>query len=119
MKMLKVSDETFLKIKDQIEAEEPEVMSEYKVIRTYSAGVFYAKVESRKGREAVLLDSKRIHYWDGAASLSQLAMQGVSKPENCRIPCAMKRHEVTEVIEVIDMTVKAKLSLDGVAVWKK
>ena len=114
MKTLNISEE----IKGRTE-EDTQRMSDYKVIRTYSAGVFYAKVESRNGREAVLLDSKRIHYWDGAASLSQLAMHGVSKPENCRIPCAMKRQEVTEVIEVIDMTEKAKMSLDGVVIWKK
>ena len=47
----------------------------YVIVRTYSAGVFAGYLESRKGKEAVLLNSRRIWYWDGANSLSQLAIQ--------------------------------------------
>ena len=46
----------------------------YVIVRTYSAGVFAGYLDSRKGKEAVVLNARRIHYWDGAASLSQLAV---------------------------------------------
>jgi len=43
----------------------------YVLVRTQSAGVFAGELESRNGQEVVLLNARRIWYWDGAASLSQ------------------------------------------------
>jgi len=91
----------------------------YKIVRTYSAGAFLAIVESRNGKEAVLRDARRLWYWDGAASLSQLAMEGTVAPENCKFPISVDRIEVMEVIEILDVTPKAKASIDGVAIWKR
>ena len=91
----------------------------YVIVRTYSAGVFAGYLNSRKGKEAVILNARRIHYWDGAASLSQLAVDGTSKPQNCRFPCEVPRIEVTEVIEILDVSVKARESIAGVFEWKK
>lgn len=92
---------------------------EYCMVRTYSAGVFAGYVETRNGKEAVLRNARRIWYWDGAASLSQLATDGTSKPENCKFPCAVDKVVLTEVIEVISITEKAKKSIEDVAVWEK
>ena len=91
----------------------------YVIVRTYSAGVFAGYLDSRKGKEVVLLNARRIHYWDGSASLSQLAVDGTSKPENCRFPCEVSRVELTEAIEILDVTEKARKSIAGVPVWKK
>ena len=91
----------------------------YVIVRTYSAGVFAGYLDSRKGKEAVVLNARRIHYWDGAASLSQLAVEGTSKPENCRFPVEVSRVELTEVIEVLDVSEKARKSIAGVPEWKK
>ena len=88
-----------------------------KIVRTYSAGVFFAAVESRNGKEAVLRNARRIWYWAGAASLSQLATDGTNKPSGCKFPCAVDRIEVTEVIEILDVTSKAAKSIDEVPVW--
>jgi hypothetical protein len=90
----------------------------YCIVRTYSAGVFAGFVKERNGKEAVLLKARRLWYWDGAASLSELAMYGVAKPENCKFPCEVEEVEVTEVIEVIPATVKARKSIEGVPEWK-
>ena len=92
---------------------------EYCMVRTYSAGVFAGYIESRNGKEAVLRNARRIWYWDGAASLSELATRGTSKPENCKFPVAVDKVILTEVIEIIPITIEAKESIDGVAVWTK
>jgi hypothetical protein len=89
------------------------------IVRTYSAGVFMGELVSRKGQEVVLANVRRIWYWSGAASLSQLAMEGTSDPANCKFPCPMDRVELLQAIEIIDVTPKAKESIDGVPVWKK
>lgn len=91
---------------------------EYCMVRTYSAGVFAGYIESRNGKEAVLRNARRIWKWDGAASLSQLATDGTSNPTNCKFPIAVDKVILTEVIEIIPITEKAKKSIEGVPVWK-
>ena len=90
----------------------------YCMVRTYSAGVFAGTVVSLKGKEATLKNARRIWYWDGAASLSQLATSGTSKPENCKFPEPVASVLLTEVIEVIQITLAAKKSIESVPVWK-
>ena len=91
---------------------------EYCIVRTYSAGVFAGYLKSRDGKEGVVLEARRLHYWDGAASLSQLSQEGVTKPENCRFPIPMPEVRLTEIIEVIPCTEKARLSIADVPVWE-
>ena len=88
------------------------------VVRTYSAGVFYGYLADREGKEVVLKKAKRIWAWFGAASLSQLAVEGVSRPSECKIPVAVETITLTEAIEIIPLTDKAFKSLEGVPVWK-
>lgn len=91
---------------------------EYCMVRTYSAGVFAGYIESREGKEATLRNARRIWRWAGAASLSQLATDGTSDPNNCKFPIPVDRVILTEVIEIIPITEKAKESIEGVPVWK-
>lgn len=88
------------------------------ICRTYSAGVFAGFLESREGKEAVLTNARRLWYWDGAASLSQLAMEGTKKPKTCKFPIAVDRVELTEVIEILDVRPEAQKSIEAVPVWE-
>lgn len=90
----------------------------YVICRTQSAGVFAGYLKSREGQEVVLLNARRLWYWDGAASLSQAAIEGFSKPQNCKFP-----QEVTEVlllnaIEILPCSLKAQKCIKGVSIWK-
>lgn len=91
---------------------------EYCMVRTYSASIFAGYVESRTGKEAVLRNARRIWYWEGAASLSQLATDGTKKPDKCKFPVAVDKVTLTDVIEIIQITEKAKKSIDEVPVWE-
>tara|TARA_R100001530_G_scaffold13251_1_gene12239 strand:- start:288 stop:659 length:372 start_codon:yes stop_codon:yes gene_type:complete len=91
----------------------------YVIVRTYSAGVFAGYLEKKKDQNAIMRNARRLWYWDGAASLSQLAMEGVSKPEKCKFPCEVDKIELDQVIEVIECTQKAKDSIASVTIWKK
>lgn len=91
----------------------------YVICRTYSAGVFAGYLKERIGQEATLYQARRLWYWDGASSLSQLAVDGVSKPENCKFPCEVEYVELTNVIEVLPCTAKAQASIGAVTVWKQ
>jgi len=92
---------------------------EYVIVRTASAGVFAGYLGSRDGNEAVVRNARRIWYWDGAASLSQLSIDGTSKPENCKFPEAVEKVLLLGVIEILYPTEKAQKSIEGVPIWQK
>lgn len=97
----------------------PVATKPYVIARTYSAGVFAGHLVSRNGMEAELTQARRIWYWDGAASLSQLAMEGTKKPHNCKFPCAVNRVLLTQVIEILEVTAAAQQSIESVPVWEQ
>ena len=90
----------------------------YVIVRTHSAGVFAGYLESREGQEVVLRNARRLWYWDGAASLSQLAEEGVSKPENCKFPCEVDKVELLQAVEILQCSEDAKESIAGVKIWE-
>lgn len=93
----------------------------YCIVRCQGAGVFLAYVASRSsdGTQAELKNSRRLWYWSGAASLSQLAVDGTKKPGECKFPVAVPEQSVTGVLEIIPVSEAAKKSLDSVAVWSQ
>jgi len=91
----------------------------YVIVRTYSAGVFAGNLKSRGGKEVTLTNARRIWYWEGAASLSQLAMDGTSAPEKCKFPVPVDEVILTEAIEILAVTPKAEKSIKGVPIWRK
>lgn len=102
------------------EVETKELNSDnYVIVRTYSAGVFAGTLFAKDGQEVTLKNARRIWFWDGAASLSQLAMEGTTKPENCKFPCAVTEITLMQVIEIIPCTKKAIKSIEGVKIWKQ
>lgn len=90
----------------------------YVIVRTYSAGVFAGYLESRKGQEVVLSKARRLWYWRGAASLSQLAVDGVSSPQECKFPAEVSRIELLQAIEILDVTEKARKCIAAVEPWR-
>ena len=91
----------------------------YCIIRTYSAGVFAGNLVERTGKEGTLKNARRIWYWDGAASLSQLAMDGTSSPGNCKFPCPVNEVTLTEIIEILQCTKRAEEAIKAVLIWAK
>lgn len=90
---------------------------DYCIIRTYSAGVFAGYIESRDDKEAVLRNVRRIWYWDGANTLSDLANKGTISPENCKFTAPVDKEIVTEVIEILFVTKEAQENIAGVEEW--
>lgn len=91
----------------------------YSIVRTHSAGVFAGNLVNRKGMEGVVKNARRIWYWSGAASLSQLAVDGTNDPSNCKFPCEVSEITLTQIIEVLPCTKKSEESIKSVPVWKQ
>ena len=88
------------------------------IVRTYRAGVFFGEIVKRKGEEVEMRNARRIWYWEGAASLSQLATDGTNAPERCRFPCEVSEVLLFEVIEIIPITENAAASIAVVPEWR-
>lgn len=91
------------------------------IIRTNRAGVFFATLAEYDDntRTATLTDCRRLWYWSGAASLSQLAVEGVKNPYACKFTIVVPEMQVMEVIEIIPCTDAAINNIERVATWKK
>ena len=112
-----INNHEYVRKDELMKAEQLEGMP-YQIVRTYSAGVFAGYIESRNGQEVVIRKARKIWYWDGAASLSQLAEEGTKKPENCKFPCEVDKILVTQAIEILDCTEKARKSIASVKIWQ-
>jgi hypothetical protein len=88
------------------------------IVRTDRAGVFFGEIKERNGSEVTMQNVRRLWYWDGAASLSQLAVDGTSKPNNCKFTITVDEMIILGVIEIIPCTEKAIKNIEGVKEWK-
>lgn len=91
----------------------------YCMVRGTNSGVFAGTIKSRNGAEVHMTNARRIWYWDGAASLSQLANSGTSKPKNCKFPEAVPEVVVLDAIEIIPISEVAAASIAQVPAWKQ
>lgn len=94
------------------------VIGKYCVVRGESFGVFTGIVEAVDGDRVLLRDARRIWYWVGAASLSQLALEGVKLPQRCRFTVVVETVMLLNVIEIIPTTETAEKIIREVPVWK-
>jgi len=88
----------------------------YVVIRSRDSGCHAGYLESEEGNAVVLLNSRRLYQWKGAATLSQLAMEGVDQ-KGSKFPMEVIRITIYDICEKIDTTEKARQSIQGVPVW--
>lgn len=93
------------------------------IIRSYAAGVFAGYVKEKKselnGVNVTLIDSRRIWYWSGACSLSQIAVEGSKDIENCKIAITVPEQFIANVIEIIPMSKQAQKNIMEAKIWKK
>jgi hypothetical protein len=110
-------------LKESLSKKEPESGLQCVLIRAKYAGVHFGYLKTSEftlsGKVVVLVSTRRVWYWDGAASLSQMALDGVSKPDKCKFSVQLETNEIVDVIETIPLTEKAKDNLYKVAVWKQ
>ena len=94
------------------------MMNKKVIVRGDRSGVFFGTLVKKEGHEVTLEKCRRIWYWRGAASISQLATDGTSKPSGCQFTVTVDRIIITDAIEIILCTDKAIKSIEGVSEWK-
>ena len=90
----------------------------YVIVRGDRSGVFAGILESQEGQKVVLSSCRRLWYWSGAASLSQIAKDGVKRPDNCKFTITVDSITILDAIEIIPTTAEAEANIKAVPEWK-
>lgn len=93
-------------------------MNKKVIVRGDRSGVFFGTLVAKEGTEVKLENCRRLWYWDGADSISQLATDGTTMPNNCKFTVTVSEIIITDAIEIIICTDKAIRSIEDVSVWK-
>lgn len=88
------------------------------IVRGNSSGVFFGELVGRNGSEVELSNCRRLWYWSGAASLHQLAAEGVKYPNNCKFTMSVASITILDAIEIIPCTDAAIANIKGVKPWR-
>ena len=102
-----------------INALDDAVLGHYCIVRGREFGVFAGTVEAAEDDRILLTNARRLWYWDGAASLSQLAAEGVTNPDDCKFSMPVERIVLLRAIEIIPATEQARACIAEVPVWKR
>lgn len=88
------------------------------IVRTDRAGVFYGNITEANKDSVTMTNVRKVFYWDGACAVEELALNGTTKPKNCKLTVTVDEMQISSPIQIIPCTEKAIASLDGVAVWQ-
>lgn len=83
------------------------------ILRTYSAGVFFGKIELKSNDEIILKDARRLYYWktkNKGISISEIANDGVDN--NSKI-CQRVSFIYLKAIEIIECSTEAINNIEG------
>lgn len=94
-------------------------MEQYCIVRSDRAGVFFGNIKDRNSSEVTMTNVRRLWYWDGACSLSQLAVDGTKKPNECNFTVTVPEMTILGVIELIPCSAAATNSILGVKEWRQ
>lgn len=89
------------------------------IVRGDRSGVFFGTLAEKDGKEVRLENCRRIWYWSGANSISQLAVDGVTRPSDSKFTVAVSEIIITDAIEIIPCTDKAIENIEGVKEWRR
>ena len=87
------------------------------VFRGNRSGVFFGELADKNGQEVEIKNCRRLWYWDGACSISEISLSGVKNPNNCKFTVTVERLVITDCIEIDVCTEKAIENIESVKVW--
>jgi hypothetical protein len=90
----------------------------YVIVRADKAGVFFGKLEEKNGQEVTMSDVRKLHYWNGAAAVEEIAQIGTKKPGDCRFTVSVESMVIDGVCQVIPCTDNAIETIKSVKEWR-
>ena len=93
-------------------------MEKYYIVRGDRSSVFCGHIVERNGQEVTMTDARRIWSWEGACSLSQMANEGVKRPNECRFSGPVDELLILDAVEILTCTTAAAENLRAVPEWR-
>lgn len=96
--------------------------NQWYIIRAERAGVFLAKIEHKDGSTIICKSMRRLYYWEGALDVTQIAANGVTKPNSCKFSSQLGDNDksiIENLIEAHPASEEAVKSIKSVPEWKR
>lgn len=90
----------------------------YCLVCGQNSGIYVGEVAKHNGAEMLLKNARRIYYWSGAATVMQIAVEGVKNPENTKFTICVGEIGLFDVISVMPCTEKAQKAIEELKEWK-
>ena len=89
------------------------------IVRCDRAGVFFGEIKSKTTESIIMTNVRKVFYWDGSCAVEELALNGTTKPESCKLTVVIPEMELDKPIQIIPCTEKATKILNTIQIWKK
>lgn len=93
-----------------------ELLGKYVITRS-RAGIFAGTLKTKEGSDVILENSRRLRYWKGAATLSELSQKGPACPGECEFPAEVPTEWLQDVFEILICSEQAEKALKDVQIW--
>lgn len=93
-------------------------INKYYIVRGDRSGVFFGRINYQDDKEVQMTNARCIWYWCGAASIVELAQNGVKYPDKCKFTVAVEEITITDAIEIIPCTEEATAIIKAVKEWQ-
>jgi len=95
-----------------------DLIGKYVIVRCVDSGAFAGVLSKMEGRAVELKNVRRLWFWKGAASCSELAIRGPGQPEECMFPEEVSKIILLDAKEIIETTEVAEKIIKEVKPWK-
>lgn len=89
----------------------------YVIVRCRNAGVHAGEYVKHTDQEVTLKNSRRIWFWSGAASLSELAVRGAKNVSGCKFATQVSNIILLDACEIITCTAEAEKMIRTCPEW--
>lgn len=115
MEEMNINGKRYIEVSELNKDDQSRVCS---IVRTYSAGLFIGYVGEINGMQNTIYNSRRIYYWAGALSASELAVNVTTDIEKWKICVVVPEVTLLQCIEIIPCNKAAADIIMGAESWK-
>ena len=87
--------------------------NKYWIVCGDRSGVFFGQIASRNGPEVELRNARKLWCCDGAFSVEELAVEGVTNPSICKFTVVVPEIVITDAIQILLCSDKADFAMLG------
>lgn len=88
------------------------------IARIDRAGVFHGTLAAKDAEITTMTDVRRIYYWKGALSVTDMSVTGVKAGSKITLPAKRVEFETGRIVELIECTDEASKSIESIKPWK-